>query len=181
LNLPPHRDVVAWLKANAVPLRTAEPGGTVDDLEFLRGIVGNRRIVSLGEATHGTHEFFQLKRRVIEFCVAQLGFTIIAFEDNYGSALAVNDYVLEGKGSATEVVKGLWVRFWKTEEVIALVEWVRAWNVAHERKVKFYGFDMQSGTAPARYLLGYLQRVAPDLAAASRRRWRRSFTTNGLV
>src|SRR5262245_28356138 len=161
-------DVIAWLKANALPLATAEAGGAFHDLEPFGAMVGNARIVSIGEATHGTREFFQLKHRLIEYCVSELGFTMIAFEANYGSTLAVNDYVLGGKGSATEaVVRGLQLAFWATEEVVALVEWVRAWNMAHDRKVKFYGFDMQWGTPSALHLLDYLRRVAPDLAAAS--------------
>ena len=164
---PVSQDVVAWLKANAIPLATAEPGSGFQDLEFLRAVVGDARIVSLGEATHATREFFQLKHRVIEFCVAELGFTIIAFEAYYGETLAVNDYVLNGKGSAAEVAAGMGFWLWNTEEVIALVEWTRKWNLAHERKVKFYGFDMQSCVAASLHLLDYLQRVAPDLAASS--------------
>src|SRR5215510_7096243 len=113
-NLPVGKDVIAWLKANAIPLATTEPGSGFKDLEFLRAAIGSARIVSLGEATHGTREFFQIKHRLIEFCVAELGFTIIAFEDNYGSTLAVNDYVLEGNGNAADAVaRGLDVRFWQ--------------------------------------------------------------------
>src|SRR5262249_57840982 len=70
---------IAWLKANAIPLATAEPGSRFEDLEPLRATIGNARVVGLGEATHGTREFFQLKHRMIEYCVSQLGFTVIAF------------------------------------------------------------------------------------------------------
>ena len=158
---------VAWLKANAMPLATAEPGSDFKDLEPLRRSIGNARVVGLGEATHGTREFFQLKHRMIEYCVSQLGFTMIGFEAAYGETLAVNDYVLHGKGNAEDVVAGMRFWTWNTEEVVALVEWVRAWNLAHDRKVKFYGFDMQSGTAALPHLLAYLRRVAPALASAS--------------
>src|SRR5262245_28688700 len=157
-------DVIAWLKANAIPLATAEPGGDFKDLEPLRAVIGNARIVAMGEATHGTREFFQLKHRLIEYCVSQLGFTIIGFEAEYGTTLAVNDYVLDGKGSAADTVTGMGFSIWDTEEVLALVEWIRAWNASHDRKVKFYGFDMQSSAASALHLLGYLERVAPELA-----------------
>jgi erythromycin esterase len=160
-------EVVAWLKANAIPLATAEPGGGMQDLEPLRTVIGNARIVSMGEATHGTREFFQLKHRLIEYCVSQLGFTMIAFETDYGATLAVNDYVIEGKGSAIDAVAAMASGVWDTEEVVALVEWVRSWNAAHERKVKFYGFDMQNSAASALHLLAYLTRVAPELATAS--------------
>ena len=160
-------DVIAWLRANALPLASAEPVGGLHDLEPFRAMIGNARIVSLGEATHGTREFFQLKHRLIEYCVAKLGFTVIGFEAEYGATLAVNDYVLHGKGNAVDVVSGMGFWTWDTEEVVALVEWVRAWNIANERKVKFYGFDMQGSAAATQHLLAYLERVAPELAAAS--------------
>ncbi len=160
----PNADVITWLKANAIPIASAEPGTSSQDLEALRPLIGNARVVSLGEATHGTREFFQLKHRMIEYCVSQLGFTMIGFEAQYGATLAVNDYVLNGKGNAVDVVAGMGFWTWNTEEVVALVEWVRSWNVTHERKVKFYGFDMQSSPASGMAFLAYLQRVAPYLA-----------------
>jgi erythromycin esterase len=162
-------EVVAWLKANALPLTTAEPASGFSDLQSLRAIIGNARIVSMGEATHGTREFFQLKHRLIEYCVSELGFTVIGFEAEYGATLAVNNYVLYGKGNALDVVSGMGFWTWDTEEVVALVEWVRAWNLAHDRKVKFYGFDMQSSAASALHLLAYLERVEPHLAAVAER------------
>jgi erythromycin esterase len=162
----PSADVITWIKANALPIATAEPGTGWQDLEALRPLIGDARIVSLGEATHGTREFFQLKHRMIEYCVSQLGFTMIGFEAQYGATLAVNDYVLDGKGNAVDVVAGMGFWTWDTEEVVALVEWVRNWNLAHDRKVKFYGFDMQSSPASGLQLLSYLERVAPYIASA---------------
>jgi len=161
----PDADVISWLKANVLPLASAEPGTGWQDLDAVRPLIGDARIVSLGEATHGTREFFQLKHRMIEYCVSQLGFTIIGFEAEYGATLAVNDYVLHGKGNATDVVAGMGFWTWNTEEVVALVEWVRTWNATHDRKVKFHGFDMQSSPASGMHLLTYLERVAPHLAA----------------
>jgi erythromycin esterase len=161
----PNPDVIGWLKANALPLASAEPGSSFQDLEQLRPLIADARIVSLGEATHGTREFFQLKHRMIEYCVSQLGFTMIGFEAEYGATLAVNDYVLHGKGNALDAVAGMGFWTWNTEEVVALVEWVRAWNLANDRKVKFYGFDMQSSPASGMHLLAYLERVAPYLSA----------------
>jgi erythromycin esterase len=164
---PVSQDVVAWLKANAMPIATAEPGHGFADLAGLRDVIGDARVVALGEATHGTREFFQLKHRMIEYCVAELGFTMIGFEAEYGATLAVNDYVLGGPGKVADVVGGMGFWTWDNEEVYALVEWVRAWNQGHERKVKFYGFDMQSSAAATLHLLAYLERVAPELAKES--------------
>jgi erythromycin esterase len=163
-NFPVSEETVGALRANAIPIATAEPGNGTQDLEFLRSIVGDSRILSMGEATHGTREFAQLKQRVIEYCVSHLGFTVIGLETHYGKTLAINDYVLNGKGSAAKAVAGTLVN---TEEAVALVEWVRDWNIAHDRKVSFFGFDMQECLPEAQHLFKYLQRVDPVLAATT--------------
>src|SRR5215475_2436086 len=163
-------EAIVWLRANALPLASVEPGSPFHDLAPLRPMLSKARVVSLGESTHGTREFFKLKHRLIEYCVSELGFTIIAFEANYGSMLAVNDYVLHGKGDIADVVAlGVGFDIYDTEEVLALVEWVRSWNLTHPRKVQFHGLDMQSSQPAALHLLGYLERVAPELAATSER------------
>jgi erythromycin esterase len=164
---PVSKEVVAWLKANAMPLATIDPSASTQDLEFLRSAVEHVRVLSLGEATHATHEFVQLKSRIIQYCVAELGFTMIAVENDFGRTLQINDFVLAGKGSAAQAVAAMSMFAWTSEEFAALVDWVRAWNVTHVRQVKFYGIDMQGSQLEARYLLDYLKRVAPDLAAAS--------------
>jgi erythromycin esterase len=164
-NQPVSENVVAGLKTIATPLATVEPRSGFQDFEFLGAAIGDAQIVSMGEATHGTREFFQLKHRLIEFCVTELGFTVIAFEANYGSVLMVNDYVLGGKGNLDDIVKqGMGLMFWKTQEVAALIEWVRAWNGTHDRKVKFHGFDMQWAAPSAQHAISYLWHAAPDLA-----------------
>jgi erythromycin esterase len=160
-------EAIAWVRTNAMPLASVEAGHGFSDLEPLRRIIGDARIVSLGEATHGTREFFQLKHRLLEFCVSELGFTIFGIEASYPECLRINDYVLGGTGDPAEALAGQRFWTWDTEEVLALIEWMRTWNRTHARKVKFYGFDMQFPTEAALAVLDYLKRVAPDLAAAS--------------
>ena len=158
---------LAWVRSNAIPLASVEAGHGFADLEPLRAIIGDARIVSLGEATHGTREFFQLKHRLLEYCVSELGFTMFGIEASYPECLRINDYVLAGTGNPTDALASQRFWTWDTEEVLALIEWMRVWNSTHARKVKFYGFDMQFPTEAALRLLDYLKRVAPDLAAAS--------------
>jgi erythromycin esterase len=160
-------EILGWIREKAMPLASVEAGNGFADLEHLRRIIGAARIVSLGEATHGTREFFQLKHRLLELCVSELGFTLFGIEASYPESLRVNDYVLRGTGNPAEAVAGMRFWTWDTEEVLALIEWMRAWNETHERKVKFYGFDMQSPTEAALGVVDYLKRVAPELAAAS--------------
>ena len=159
------KSVVEWIRSAAIPLATVEPRHGCKDLEALRPIIGDARIVSLGEATHGTREFFKLKHRMLEFCVAELGFTMFVIEASFPESLAVNAYVLNGVGNAADALAGMRFWTWDTEEVLDLIEWMRWWNDNHRRKVKFYGFDMAYPTLAALGLIDFLGRVAPELAA----------------
>ena len=160
---PAPGEVVAWLRATAIPLRTVEAGHGFEDLAPLKSVIGNARVVSLGEATHGTREFFQLKHRMLEFLVGKMGFTIFAIEATMPEAFDVNRYVLTGQGDPEKALAGLYFWTWDTEEVLAMIRWMRSYNAdpAHTNKVKFYGFDMQSPSRAAKVALGYLHEVDP--------------------
>src|ERR1017187_8012638 len=90
--------VTEGVRGSAIRLTTPEAGHGFKDMEPLKKVVGNARIVSLGEATHGTREFFQLKHRMLEFLATEMGFTIFSIEANMPEAYKLNDYVLNGKG-----------------------------------------------------------------------------------
>src|SRR5262249_55826105 len=75
-------EFLGWMRAKAIPIATVQAGNGFADLEQLRHTIGKARIVSLGEATHGTREFFQLKHRLLELCVSELGFTLFGIEAN---------------------------------------------------------------------------------------------------
>ncbi len=165
---PPPAEVVDWIGAHAIPLTTTEAGNGFADLGRLAGLVGNARVVGLGEATHGTREFFQLKHRVLEYLVAKLGFTVLAIEADQAECRAINEYVVRGIGDARSALYQLSVWPWKTEEVVAMIEWMRAWNAdpKHRRKVQFLGYDMQRTEASYESLAAYLDTIASDGAAA---------------
>lgn len=148
-------EALAWLRKSAIPLKTAEPG-PLDDLAPLGAIVGDARVVALGEATHGTREFFQLKHRIVQDLVEKKGFTVFAIEATMPGTMTVNDYVVDGKGSATAALQAMQFWTWNTDEVRALIEWLRGWNATHDRKVKFLGFDMQDPAGATALALRYL-------------------------
>lgn len=156
----------SWLATNAVRLETVEAGHGFADLQPLKPIIGSARIVALGEATHGTREFFQLKHRMLEFLVTEMGFNIFAIEATMFESFDINHYVLTGEGDSARALAGLYFWTWDTEEVRAMIEWMRSYNTDtnHARKVRFYGFDMQSPARAARGVHEYLQRVDPDAA-----------------
>lgn len=142
--VPAGGEVLAWIKTNAIPIRTVLPGQGFEDLRPLEAIVGNARVVGLGEATHGTKEFFQLKHRILEFLVEKEGFTLFGLEADMPEASLLDDYVLTGKGDPAEAL-AITHPVWNVKEMLALIRWMRAYNAnpAHPKKLRFYGFDMQ--------------------------------------
>jgi erythromycin esterase len=161
---------LAWMKQAALPLRTVEAGHGFEDLRPLAKVLQGVQVVALGEATHGTREFFQLKHRMLEFLATELGYTVFAIEADVADAHAVNDYVLTGKGDAARVLADL--GNWNTEEVLELLRWMRRYNEdpKHPRKLSFHGVDMQSTVVASRSVGDYLARVDEPFAKVVRER-----------
>jgi erythromycin esterase len=132
-----------WIRQNAIPFRTPVPGSSLDDLEPLRKVVANARVVALGEATHGTSEFFQLKHRMLEFLVSQMGFSIFSLEAGMPEADRLNDFVSGGEGDPAELLDGP-LSQWKTQEILNMVLWMRELNTSGKGHIAFSGFDMQN-------------------------------------
>ncbi|MGD8627009.1 MAG: erythromycin esterase family protein, partial [Anaerolineae bacterium] len=160
-------EAASWLQENAIPFSTAQPGSDFADLLPLTGLIGEARLVALGEATHGTHEFFQVKHRLIEFLVQEMGFTVFALEAYWPETNRINDYVLSGNGNARELLATLQYWPWNTQEMLDLIEWMRDYNAQRGQAppVRFYGFDMQNAKLALEDLLDYLQRVDPGAAS----------------
>ena len=154
---------LAWIRSRAIPLKGVEAGQGFADLQPLKALVGNATVVGLGEATHGTREFFQLKHRMLEFLVSELGFRVFAIEANLPEAFAVDDYVVNGKGDPAQALAGLYFWTWNTEEVLEMIKWMRAYNVdpAHQDKLRFYGVDMQFEGVALAQAKAWLATVAP--------------------
>ncbi|MCC6537708.1 MAG: erythromycin esterase family protein [Bryobacterales bacterium] len=156
-----------WIKTNAVSLKTVEAGHGFDDMAPLKAMVGDARIVALGEATHGSREFFQLKHRMLEFLVKEKGFTIFSINANMPEAYRLNDYVLEGKGDPAMLIKET-LEIWDTEEVLAMIHWMREYNLMAKNKVQFTGFGMQSPNFASKTVEAFVGRYRPELLPAVR-------------
>ena len=163
---PEQQQVVEWIRKSAIPLRHIEAGRGFADLQPLAHTFDNVTVVGLGETTHGTREFFQIKHRLLEFLVTQLGFTLFALEASFAAGQPINEYVLSGKGDLPSLLTGQGYVVWDTQEMVALLEWMRRYNqtVPDGRKVKFYGLDLFWNAVSRREVLNYLRRVAPDQA-----------------
>ncbi|MEZ4962130.1 MAG: erythromycin esterase family protein [Saprospiraceae bacterium] len=164
---PPQRK---WLKENATPFKTCKPspiGEKADfsDLEFFRQAVGEAKVIALGEATHGTSEFFQLKHRLLQYAVEVLNVRVFAIEANQLEVEKINRYVCGGEGTAEQVIKVMF-RVWNTEEMLTLIEWLRAYNLQNPRQmVEFVGFDLQDPSLPMDSLSHFIGDVEPALQA----------------
>jgi erythromycin esterase-like protein len=135
--------LAAALEPTMIPLKTVRAGSGFEDLEPLVPILTGRRIVALGEATHGTREFFQMKHRLLEFLVRRLGFR------HYGMELSAPDgeqldQFIHGKDVDLDRVL-YWP--WATEEVVEMLRWMQRFNasVPPEDQLTFHGIDPRSG------------------------------------
>jgi len=148
-----------WLKKKSVHLKTIAAGSDFDDMQPLKAIVGDARIVSLGEAAHLNRDFSRAKHRMVEFLVNEMGFTVFAIEATFAGALELNDYVLGGDGDPRRALGSLVYPAWTTEAILDMVNWMREYNANHDKKVKFYGFDVKPATGSAKAVYNYLRKT----------------------
>jgi erythromycin esterase len=152
---------LAWMQKTANPFWTPDPTVPPDDLWPVAGMVGNAHIVGLGEGTHGTSEFFQMKHRLLEYLAANAGFTLFAMEANMPEAKLVNDYVLYGIGDPHQVLEGLYFWTWNTQEVLNMIEWMRAYNQSGQGQIQFTGFDMQYSAVAMQNVVAFVAAADP--------------------
>ncbi|MFD9815401.1 erythromycin esterase family protein [Streptomyces sp. NPDC059080] len=153
----------------AHPLRSTEPGTGTADLHALGMMVGDAKVVGVGEATHGSHEFFALKDRVFRYLVEQKGFTTFALEISWSAGLQIDDYLQRGDGNRDtrqvvhEVMAG---SPWDREEFVTLVRWMRDHNRQHpNRPVHFLGDDIGAPRIDERVfdsVTDYVRRTRPE-------------------
>lgn len=145
------------------------------DLAPLVARIGEARVVLLGEATHGTSEFYAMRARITRELIENKGFRIVAIEGDWPDAARVDHYVRHFEFPPSE-----WTAFarfptwmWRNEEVRAFVDWLRAHNktLAPEKRVAFHGLDLYSLYNSMRAVLTYLDDVDPATAAIARERY----------
>ena len=165
---PFSRRQLYWLHRSSYPIHTvdaAEPDSNAadEDLSAFQNLVGDAKIIALGESTHGSSEFFRLKHRLLEYSVKKLGVRVFALEDHQLIVENVNKYVLGGAGTARSCMYGLF-SVWQNEEVFNMIKWARNYNDQHpDDKVEFVGFDIQNINPPMDSLLAFVKRQSPAM------------------
>jgi erythromycin esterase-like protein len=154
---------------------THEPG----DYDALLDLVGDRRFVLIGEATHGTHEFYRERAHITRRLIDECDFSAVAVEADWPDAYRVNRYVMGlSEDANAEAALSDFRRFpawmWRNRDVEGFVEWLRARNdsQAHPAtKTRFYGLDLYSLRASMEAVVEYLDRVDPEEAQRARQRY----------
>ncbi len=157
-NVAAQKSLISSLNETIIPLQTTEPDSSFGDLRKLDKVLAEKRIVALGEATHGTREFFTVKERMIKYLITVHGFKTIVFEADFGGTFVMNDYVLYNKGTAKDGLSKMTLGIYYTKEFLDLVEWVRNYNLTKPigDRVRFYGCDMQFAFNSGELLKGKL-------------------------
>jgi len=140
-------------------------------LDDLVGLLGDARFVLLGEASHGTHEFYAIRAEVTRRLVAERGFRGVAVEADWPAAARVNRYVQRaGEDRDADQALGDFVRFprwmWRNEVIVELVEWLREHGGAG-----FYGLDLYSLRESMSAVVDYLDQVDAEAASRARDRY----------
>lgn len=152
--------------------QATKPLRTTQDLDTLLAAIGNSRYVLLGEASHGTAEFYQWRAAITRRLIQEKGFNLVTVEGDWPDAYTLNQYI-QGKGPAGRASEALrafdrWPAWmWANTEIAQLAEWMRTFNAQSNRKAAFYGLDVYSLWESLDQLTA-LQTTDPQTAAMAR-------------
>ncbi len=150
-----------------------------EDYDHLLDVVGDASLVLIGEASHGTHEFYRRRAEITKKLIAEKGFNAVAVEADWPDAYRVNRFVrgVSDDADAEEALSDFrrfpsWM--WRNTDVVEFADWLHAHNMQlpqGRRKIGFYGLDLYSLSASIEAVLGYLDKVDPEAAKRARIRY----------
>ena len=138
-------NLIEALNQTVMPLTTISPDSSFEDLNPMIPILKTKKIVGLGEASHGTHEFVIFRHRLIKMMVTQLNYRVFIIEGDFAGSQIMNDYILHNKGSVIKGLFGVGFGIHMSKEFVEMIEWMKAYNLTQDEgnKIRFYGSDMQ--------------------------------------
>ena len=168
---------IKWARAQAMPLTIPRQDVNYDDLQFLSSVIGNKRVVAVGESAHYLYEWNRWRARVFKYLAIEHGFTTFVLESALVEGRLVHEYVAgadhdrDSVASAINNVWGVWA------EINELIRWMRDWNQDPDRphELRFYGMDGSGNWAHARFayhaIQDYARRVDPALGEQIKRQF----------
>ena len=164
------QQLLEQLAKKVVTLNTVEPSGPTTDLDALSPFLRDKQIIGVGEASHGSSEFYKMRHRLFRYGVAHWGFKVLAVEMPFGTGAYLDDYIRTGQGNLPQLLKDSQYWVYTTQEFAALVEWMKSYNVGktEAERLKIYGFDAQpqGAVTSVNWLRTYFTRSAPAYVAA---------------
>src|SRR5918992_4618325 len=153
--------------------------GDLDDYDRVLDVIGEARFALLGEASHGTHEFYRERAEITKRLIAEDGYTAVTVEGDWPDAYRVNLFVRgESNDQSPEDALGDFRRFpawmWRNTDVVDFVGWLRDWNDAVPEGATmtgFYGLDLYSLYTSMEAVVAYLDEVDPEAAQRARQRY----------
>lgn len=153
--------------------------GQMNEFDSLMEMIGNTSVVLIGEASHGTHEYYKTRIDLTKRLITERGFNLIAAEADWPDTWLVNRYVKgQSKAKNANEALGGFQRFptwlWRNADILAFVEWLKEYNdqiKQYEKKVGFYGLDLYSLYRSAAVVIEYLESVNPEAAIRARQRY----------
>ncbi|MER7947555.1 erythromycin esterase family protein [Streptomyces sp. NPDC096079] len=160
---PPSDSFADWLGSHAVPLTHLDPEAPLDDLEPLRDLIGDARVVAVGEHAHFVDEFVRLRQRLVRFLVERCGFTVLAFEYGFSEGFLLDAW---GRGEGTEDELRAHLAGAVPVGVDGPLRWIRRHNHAAPVPVRFAGIDVPAAGGSLLPALtpvaDYLRQVDPE-------------------
>lgn len=172
----PHVDeetLAQQVKRLAYPLKADNPHG----YDPLIDMVGDARIVLIGEASHGTHEFYRERALITRRLIEEKGFTFVSVEGDWPECYRVNQWVRGGEGAAEDALSVFKVYptwMWGNLDALHFIQWLRRYNQSRpdgRPEVGFYGLDLYSLFASIDTVITFLERINPEAAQTARARY----------
>ena len=159
--------------------KVAEPFSSIEsaNLQPLLDRIGDARLVLIGEASHGTSEFYRIRAEITKALIERKDFSFVAVEADWPDAYRIHDFVTHKERDEPHDWEAF-ARFptwmWRNHEVLDFIHWLRDFNLERrppDRRVGFYGLDLYSLFTSIHCVLKYLDRVDPSAAAVARARY----------
>ena len=156
------RSLIGELRQYAYPLSSAYPDNTATDLTPISRAVGSAKLIAMGEATHGTGDFFAIKDRVFRFLANHDGVRVLATEADWANGALIDNYLQTGNGNLRNILIRWHYYPWGYQEMFNLLQWMRQYNEAHPHALHFFGMDMQQPDTAIPYILSFYRTADPS-------------------
>ena len=164
----PEHEIVDHIKAKAIAFKSIKEF----PMDHLLDRIGDAQVVLLGEASHGTSEFYLMRQEITKALIEKKGFNIVTAEADWSDAEQINSYVRH------EQIAINWMPFarfpqwmWKNKEVLEFVEWLKTYNLEHNNSIGFYGLDLYGLENSINMVIEYLEKVDKEMASLAKTRY----------